>query len=108
MGDVVERHLEGVMLPHLKLQDGAVEIGRAPVPALHAQLLVQHVQAVAAGEVGRHPLPFRLLKARKPREQNTLLEPLPVPGENFFYNFSYFYLCGSTQVKIGELEAKDI
>ena len=84
VGDVVERHLEGVMLPHLKLQDGAVEIGRAPVPALHAQLLVQHVQAVAAGEVGRHPLPFRLLKARKPREQNTLLAPLPVLGENFF------------------------
>ena len=35
--DVGERHLEGVVLPHLEVQHGAVEVRHAPVPALHRQ-----------------------------------------------------------------------
>jgi len=68
--DVVERDLEGIVLSNFKLKDGAVEVGGAPVPALHAQLLVQHLQVVAAAEVFCHPVPFRLFKAGKSEKIN--------------------------------------
>ena len=68
VGDVVERDLEGIVLSNFELKDRAVEVGSTPIPALHAQLLVQHLQVVAAAEVFRHPVPFRLFKAGKSKK----------------------------------------
>jgi len=65
VGDIVEWDLEGVMLSNFKLENGAVEIGRAPVPAFHAQLLVQHLQVVAAAKMFGHAVSLRFFESSK-------------------------------------------
>lgn len=50
LGHVGERYLEGRVMSNVEAQHGAGELGCAPVPALQAQLLLQHVLAVICTE----------------------------------------------------------
>lgn len=57
---------EGVVLADFEAEDAAVEVGRAPVPALDAQLPVQHVHFVGGLEELGQSLLLRVLEAGEP------------------------------------------